>query len=136
MTIGASSIPPRSCPTEPRAPNVALCGGFFEGRGTSLTISFSMTRMPPATEDISLAAGCTNVTLTWPEQTVAGLVARAVTPVGALEAMWWYWVGEGRFVGYAPNVPDDANDYSATVTSLDAVFICMSGPGTLTRPVR
>ena len=89
---------------------------------------------PPAggTEMVPLVAGCTNVALTWPDGTPTGAVARAITPPQALLAIWRYDSARQRFQAFSPQAPQ-ASDL-LTVNALDAVFICMSAPGTLTRP--
>ena len=79
-----------------------------------------------------LAIGCNNVALTWPPSTPISLVARAISPENALEAIWRYV--DGRYFAFAPGVPDAVIDYVATSRSLEAVFICMRRAGVLNRP--
>ena len=93
----------------------------------------SPTATPGATETVALVAGCTNVSLTWPDGTPTGAVARAITPPAALVAVWRYDAAQRRFLAFSPRSAQ-ASDLP-TVNRLDAVFICMSGPGTLARPV-
>lgn len=84
------------------------------------------------TEAVPLFAGCNNVSLTWPAGTPMQAVAAAVTPSPALVALWRYNPGTQRFEGFAPQFPEVSD--LTTVGRLDAVFICMDGPGTLARP--
>ena len=94
----------------------------------------SPTPAPGATESVQLFATCNNVSLTWTAGTPISAVAAGVSPSGALMSIFRYDNVSGRFFGYSPNAPDFANDYQAVATRLEPVFICMSGPGTLTRP--
>jgi hypothetical protein len=88
--------------------------------------------MPAEIEGVELGAGCSNVTLTWPDGTPTGAVARAVTPPAALVALWRYDAAQRRFLAFSPRSAQ-ASDLT-TVNRLDAVFICMEAPGTLIRP--
>ena len=92
----------------------------------------SPTATPGSTESVALVAGCTNVSLTWPDGTPTGAVARAITPPAALVAIWRYDATQRRFLAFSPRSAQ-ASDLT-TVDRLDAVFICMDAPGTLTRP--
>jgi PKD repeat protein len=85
-------------------------------------------------ETISLTTGCTNLTLTWPNGTSISVVSTAISPAGALASIWRYDAVQGRFLGYTPSAPSFANDL-LTVNRLEAVFICVNSPATLTRPV-
>ena len=87
----------------------------------------------PATELVPLFAGCTNVVTTWPGTTPTGTVAAAVSPPGALMSIWRYDAAARRFLGYAAHAPSVSD--LTVVSRLDAVFICMTMPGTLTRPI-
>jgi hypothetical protein len=120
------------CPTEPGMPNIARCT-IQEERATTVAVRFTTTGAAPATEDIRLPTGCNNVALTWPNQTPMTLVAQAVSPSTALVAIWRLIPSEGRFSGWSP-VPTAPNDL-IRANRLDAVFICVSEPATLTRPV-
>ena len=92
----------------------------------------SPTHTPGPTETVALAAGCTNVSLTWPDGTPTGAVARAIAPPARLVAIWRYDAAQRRFLAFSPRSAQ-ASDLP-TVDRLDAVFICMDAPGTLTRP--
>lgn len=85
------------------------------------------------TEAIPLTTGCTNLTLTWPNGTSTSVVAAAISPTGALASIWRYDAAQGRFLGYTPAAPSFANDL-LTVNRLEAVFVCVNSPATLTRP--
>jgi len=84
------------------------------------------------TELVPLAAACNNVTLTWPNGTPASEVTAAVAPPDVLDAIWRYDVAARTFRAYSPR--SSAVSDLATVDRLDAVFICMRTPGSLSRP--
>lgn len=90
-----------------------------------------------AAEPVMLFAGCTNVALTWPAGTPIETVAAAVTPRDQLEAIWQQAVvgDERRFLAWSP-IANAPNDYTATSSSLEAVFICMGAQGSIDRPSR
>lgn len=119
------------CPTEPGAPHIARCT-ITEERATQVGVRFTSTAMAPATETVPLVAGCNNIALTWPDGTATALVARAVSPDTALDAMWQYDPSSDRFIGWS-SVPGAPNDL-LVVRRLAAVFLCIHEPGTLARP--
>lgn len=120
-----------ACATEPGAPYIARCP-IVEERATQVSIRFMSTTMAPPTEAMRLVTGCNNVSLTWPDGTSPALVARAISPDRALDAIWRYDAVGGRFIAWSP-LPGAPNDL-LVVQRLDAVFLCMRAPGTLTRP--
>ncbi|MBI2760228.1 MAG: CAP domain-containing protein [Chloroflexi bacterium] len=81
---------------------------------------------------LALAVGCNNVTLTWPAGTPLSTVASAVTPAGALSAIWKFDNSRQRFIGFStlPGAPNDLREAG----SLDAVFVCVTAAGSLARP--
>ncbi|MFN8557668.1 MAG: hypothetical protein U0531_10080 [Dehalococcoidia bacterium] len=85
------------------------------------------------TEQIQLFTGCNNISLTWPNGTAASVVAGQITPAGTLIALWRFENAQQRFLGYSP-IPGAPNDLN-TVNRFDAVFACVNGPATMTRPV-
>lgn len=125
----AQTVP---CPTEPQSPHVARCI-VFEYRATPTFVRFTTSTVPPAIEQLLLMPGCSNVVLTWPQQTPLDLVARAVSPEGALEAIWKFDAAQERFFAFSPQA-HQASDLTL-VDRLDAVFICVRMPGMLTRPI-
>lgn len=90
-----------------------------------------------AAEPVMLFQGCTNVALTWAAGTPIETVAAAVTPANQLEAIWQQAVvgDERRFIAWSP-IANAPNDYTATSSSLEAVFICMGAQGSIDRPSR
>ena len=90
-----------------------------------------------AAEPVALSALCNNIALTWPAGTSMDMVAAAITPSGALEAIWQQTVvgDEQKFIAWSP-IAGAPNDLTATATSLDAVFICMTEQGSIDRPAR
>jgi|GEM_PF-440777 len=88
------------------------------------------------TEQILLVTGCTNVSLTFPPGTPLSVVAANISPTDALEAIFKQdLTAPSGFRGFSPKAPDFANDYLVTERLIEAVFICVSAPATLTRPV-
>jgi hypothetical protein len=84
-------------------------------------------------ETIRLARGCNNIALTWKTGTPPRTIAAAVDTVGDLTAVWKFNNAQQRFEGYAPDFPG-ASDLSS-VTRLDAVFLCVTASGSMTRPL-
>ncbi|MBI2761887.1 MAG: hypothetical protein HYX51_10745 [Chloroflexi bacterium] len=105
-----------------------------QGGGTAMCV-IRFTTVPAAgmTETVALVGGCNNVTLTWQDGTPLAMVAGAIEPPAALLSIWRFDNAAQRFSGYSP-LPAAPNDLT-TARRLDAVFICMTGPGGLTRPV-
>ena len=84
------------------------------------------------TETEPLFAVCNNVALTWPSGTSMDVVAAAISPPEAVIAIWRFNNQAQRFEGYSPRFPQASDLRTANI--IDAVFICMDAPGTLTRP--
>jgi hypothetical protein len=70
-----------------------------------------------------LYSGCNNIGISFPDGTDSLTVIQAVTPVGAVDAMWRYNAALNKFEGYSPAFPQ-ASDL-LTVNFLDAVWLCM-----------
>lgn len=85
------------------------------------------------TESVELFNGCNNVSLTWPSGTATSVVAASISPASSLNAIWRLNNVAQTFQGFAPQFPTQSD--LTTVNRIDAVFVCMSGPGTLSRPV-
>lgn len=123
----AADGPPSSQVSCPRPPDGQASLGMTQ-RG----VSFTTVVMSEQTETVQLVAGCNNVTLTWPDGTVTSEVAAAVSPLSALLGMWRFDSGRQTYEGFSPLAPG-ASDLTS-VNRTDAVFICLSTPGTLSRP--
>jgi hypothetical protein len=95
------------------------------------TIGLSTT---PGVEAVNLPAACSLIGSTWDDGTAVTAVATAVTPAGALKAIWSFDPATGTWVGFSPGAPVGANDLT-TVDRLEPLFICMSEPGAVGRPV-
>jgi hypothetical protein len=93
-------------------------------------VVFTTSGSSGAMETVTLVAGCNNVALTYPNGTPPTQVA--VSPASALDAIWRYDAAAGQFVGYSP-LPGAPNDLTM-LNRLDAVFVCVHTPATLTRP--
>jgi hypothetical protein len=85
------------------------------------------------TESVELFRGCNNVSLTWSSGTATSVVAAGITPASALQSIWRFNNIAQTFQGFSAQFPSQSD--LLTVNRIDAVFICMSGPGTLARPV-
>jgi len=87
---------------------------------------------------VDLAVGCNNVALTYPDGTPVGVVVGSIDPQGAMYAVWRLNAtpptpGAGpRYEGFAPAAPQ-ASDLQG-VNFLEAVFLCVSVPATITMP--
>lgn len=81
--------------------------------------------LPPPGETVQLYPGCNNIALTFPEGTASETVVQAVTPAGAVRAMWRHNAAQNRFEGFSPAAPQ-ASDL-LTVDFLDAVWLCVAG---------
>jgi len=87
---------------------------------------------------VSLAVGCNNVALTYPDGTPVGVVVGSIDPQGAMYAIWRLNAtptvpGTGpTYEGFAPAAPQ-ASDLQG-VNFLEAVFLCVSVPSTITMP--
>ncbi len=99
---------------------------------TAVALNGVAVAQPAQTESVELFRGCNNVTLTWPTGTNTSDVAAGVAPAAALQSIWRFDNAAQRFSGFSPQFPAQS-DYRS-VSRIDAVFICMAGPGTLTRP--
>jgi len=97
----------------------------------SATVGLATT---PGVEIVNLPAACSLVGSTWDDGTAVSAVAKAVTPAGALDAIWSFDPATGTWVGFSPAAPAGASDLT-TVDRLEPFFICMSEPGVVGRPV-
>ena len=87
------------------------------------------------TDTISLFVGCNNVASTFAGGTPASMIAAGVSQEANLEAVWHYINEERRFVAWSP-LPGAPNDYTAQISPLEAIFLCVRNAGTFTRPDR
>ncbi len=88
--------------------------------------------VPSTTRTVTLTAGCTEVTSTFPDNTPAATVAAAVAPATALSAFWRADGTQGAFRGHGP-LSAAASDL-ATVNRGDALRFCTTTAATLTQP--
>jgi inhibitor of cysteine peptidase len=86
--------------------------------------------LPEPGSTVDLYDGCNNLALTFPDGTTSETVVAAVTPAGAVEAMWRHDAALGTFEGYDSRFPA-ASDLR-TVDFLDAVWLCVAAPASLT----
>ncbi len=114
--------------TQRRPPLFAVLAGLLVVVGAVVLLRASVV----VGDAISLAPGCNNVSLTWPDGTLVETVAAAVSPPAVLVAIWLFDAGAGRFLGWSPD-PAAPRDLT-TVNLLDAVYLCVQQTATLTRP--
>jgi len=69
--------------------------------------------------------GCNNIALSFPDGTASQAVVQAVTPAGAVQAMWRHNAALNKFEGFSPAAPQ-ASDL-LTVNFMDAVWLCLAG---------
>ena len=81
--------------------------------------------LPDPGGTVQLYPGCNNISLTFPDGTASETVVEAVTPSGALQAIWHHNAAQNRFEGFSPTAPQ-ASDLLA-VDFLDAVWLCVTG---------
>jgi hypothetical protein len=87
---------------------------------------------------VNLVVGCNNVALTYPDGTPVNVVQGSVNPPGALYALWRLNATPlapatgPTYEGFAPAAPQ-ASDLQG-VNFLEAVFLCVSVPSTITMP--
>jgi inhibitor of cysteine peptidase len=86
--------------------------------------------LPAPGSRVDLYEGCNNVALTFPDGTAIETVVAAVTPAGAVDAVWRHDAALGRFEGFNPRYP--AVSDLRTVDFLDAVWLCVAAPASLT----
>jgi uncharacterized protein YodC (DUF2158 family) len=79
-----------------------------------------------------LFPGCNAIALTFPDGTPRMTVVQAVTPSGAVEAMWRHDAAQNRFEGFSPAAPQ-ASDL-LTVNFLDAVWVCVTAQAVAPTP--
>jgi hypothetical protein len=96
------------------------------------SVTFTTVVEDDQPERVPLFGHCNHVALTWPSGTETTVVAAAIDDQVDIVAIWRYDNATGRFHGWSPLV-GAATDL-VTVNRLDAVFICMRAPATLTRP--
>ena len=89
------------------------------------------TPLPPGLEAVDLIAGCNPVASTYPDGTPIQTIADRVGHAGNLTSVWKFQLG--TWLGYSPRFPEVSD--LTVIDFLDAVFICVNGPGAFVRPV-
>ena len=111
----------------PASSTVPATGATTTGATTITNAATTST----ATESVSLANGCNNVSMTWAAGTPISTVAAAVS--GPLDAIWRWDSARNMYLGYSAK-PGAPSDYTAVGAKLEAAFICVNAAGSLTRP--
>jgi hypothetical protein len=117
-----------------QAATAALALGTTLGAG--YLVAGRMATAEPAArqmlESVALAPGCNNIALTWRDGTPLKTIAAAVKPEDKVTAFWHFDNDTQRFEGYSPAHAEVSDVDRAG--RLDAVFLCITTKGTLTRP--
>jgi CSLREA domain-containing protein len=95
------------------------------------TPTVTPTGTPGAVETLPMIAGCNPVAWTGGDNTPIVTIDGAVSPAGILVALWN--LEGGTWLGYSPQFPDVSN--LQDMDRLGVVFVCVSTPGTFSRPV-
>jgi PKD repeat protein len=98
------------------------------------TATVSTTVQPPGGDQVSLVAGCNMVALTWPVGTPLSVAAAAVSPSGLAVTMWKFDPVLNGFRSFLSTAPDFVNSYQRVESFLDAIYMCVTSPATLSRP--
>lgn len=88
--------------------------------------------VPATTTTVALAQGCTEVTSTFADGTPTATLVAAISPAGALDAIWRYDAAARLYRGYSPT-GTIASDL-ATINRGDTLRICASAAASLTAP--
>jgi hypothetical protein len=104
---------------------VAVVAALLAIRGPSVQAQPVASITLPSPGSIKeLYPGCNNISLTFPDGTTSQMVLQAVTPAGAVEAMWRHNAALNAFEGFSPAAPQ-ASDL-LTVNFLDSVWLCVA----------
>jgi hypothetical protein len=104
---------------------VAVVAALLAIRGPSVRAQpVASITLPAPGATKQLYPGCNNISLTFPDGTASQTVVQAVTPAGAVEAMWRHNAALNAFEGFSPAAPQ-ASDL-LTVNFLDSVWLCVA----------
>jgi hypothetical protein len=108
------------------------------GQATGLSVTPAAVISLGATRTVSLANGCNNIVNTFPDGTPGQAVASAVTPASSVVAVWRYdntaQVFRAAYFATPPGSTLAPPTDISSLNRLDAIFVCVSSPGTLTEP--
>ncbi len=112
----------------------AVAAAFLAAHGPSVRAQpVASIALPAPGSTEQLYPACNNISLTFPDGTPCETVVQAVTPAGAVEALWRFNPSQNRFEGFSPAYPQASDLHS--VYFLDAVWLCIyEGPGTGSQP--
>ena len=118
------------------APGPTPTGGAI-ATPTGVAVSPTATPIGPTPqagfETVALAAGCNPIASTWPDGTPVQTIVGAASPGGVVESLWRFDPAAVLWRGFSPAAPAGVSDL-ASVNQLDAVFVCVSAAGSLSRP--
>lgn len=133
--LGVATITGNAPTTAQTLSNTATVSTITAEADTSNNSSTATTTVTaPATETVNLVSGCNPVSSTYPDNTPPATLGTNISPQRSDDAIWKYFPAENLFRGWARNAPPEAIDLAA-VNFLDAIYICVSGDATFTRPV-
>ena len=114
--------------------SVNLLDAVFICLDANADISMPSVSPDPSGTPLStdLSSGCNPIGLTYPDGTAPSQVAGAITPPDVFESIWRLDNATGTFQAYVAAAPQ-ASDLTS-LQFLDAVFLCMAGPGSVTMP--
>jgi hypothetical protein len=112
---------------------LAVLAALLAAPGSSVQAQpLASITLPSPGGTVQLYPGCNNVSFSFPSGTDCGTVLQAVTPAGAVAAMWRHNAALGMFEGFSPAAPQ-ASDL-LTVNSMDAVWLCLGEAPALAPP--
>jgi hypothetical protein len=97
-----------------------------------LTSYTTTSRAQDAQRTVNLSPGCNMVTLTFTSGTQASALTSAVSPASALQTVWRLDNASHSFQAFMPQTPQASDLTSLNI--LDAAFICVDTPATITMP--
>jgi len=104
---------------------VAVVAALLAVRGSSVRAQpVASITLPAPGAAKQLYPGCNNISLTFPDGTTSQTVVQAVTPSGAVQAMWRHNAALSMFEGFSPAAPQASDLLS--VNFLDSVWICVA----------
>ena len=116
------------------------------GAKLTLTCMLDSDRSVKATKEVTLSStpnvvaidlvkGCNPEAATWPDGTKIDVVAAAVAPPEALDAIWKFDTATSTWKAFSPLPAAAAANDLASLNRLDAVFFCVNAAAKVSRPV-
>jgi hypothetical protein len=99
--------------------------------GATATPTVTPTGTPGGVQTVGLIAGCNPEAWTGSDNTPVATIGSAVSPASVLISIWAFQAG--TWLGYSQLYPEASQTFN--VARLGVVFICVSTPGTFSRPL-